>query len=472
MRTDVTFDYANLLSEAVGPEEGVTERELNGVVQDCRRYHQELERERRAGDLGFIQLPYDTAEVEVIRAAAHKLAGRCENFVVLGIGGSALGNIMLQDALRPPFYNLLPRVRRGGPRLFVLDNVDPTKLAALLDLIDLEETVFNVITKSGSTAETMAQFLIVAGELRRRLSDRYREQVVVTTDPERGPLRAIATSEQLPSLPIPPTVGGRFSVLSSVGLLSAAVTGVDVEALLAGAQAMDHRASEPDLRRNPAYLFAALHYLLYQKGKHLHVMMPYVDGLASFADWFRQLWAESLGKERSGCPSADGRGERVSVGPTPIKGLGVTDQHAQLQLYVEGPADKVFTFVAVEEFERDLVIPDAFPQAEALSYLPGHSLGELLQSERRATTLVLTERHRPNSTLTLPRLNPHALGQLIHLFAVATAFSGKLYRINPFDQPGVEAGKEATYALMGRSGYEALRREIEGKLASGTTHLL
>jgi len=466
MRTDVTFDYTNLLAEAVGPEEGVTGPELEGVAEDCRRYHQELERERQAGDLGFIQLPYDTAEVEAIRSAAEELRGRCENFVVLGIGGSALGNIMLLEALCPPLYNLLPRSRRGGPRLFVLDNVDPTKLASLLDLVDLEETVFNVITKSGSTAETLAQFLIVAGELRRRLSDRYREQVVVTTDPERGPLRAIATSEQLPSLAIPPTVGGRFSVLSSVGLLSAAVTGVDVEALLAGAQAMDRRASEADLRRNPAYLFAALHYLLYQKGKHLHVMMPYVDGLASFADWFRQLWAESLGKERSLA------GARVSVGPTPIKGLGVTDQHAQLQLYVEGPADKVFTFVAVEEFERDLVIPDAFPQAEALSYLPGHSLGELLQNERRATTLVLTEKRRPNSTLTLPRLNPHTLGQLIHLFAVATAFSGKLYGVNPFDQPGVEASKEATYALMGRSGYEALRREIERKLASGSPHVL
>lgn len=466
MTTEVTFDYTNMLEEAVGPEDGVTFLELDDLADEAYRCHEQLQEERRSGKLEFARLPYDTAQLHAVQAVAEELRGACENFVVIGIGGSALGNIMLQAALRHPFYNLLPPEHRGGPRLFVLDNVDPTRLAGLLDLIDLEKTVFNVITKSGTTAETMAQFLVVAYQLRKRLGERCREQVVVTTDPERGPLREFARREGFRSFPIPAGVGGRFSVLSAVGLLSAAVTGVDIEALLAGAQAMDRRCSEPGLTKNPAYLYAALHYLLYRKGKRLHVMMPYADGLACFADWFRQLWAESLGKRLSLT------GDEVRIGPTPVKALGATDQHSQLQLYLEGPDDKVFTFLAVERFERDLPIPEAFPEAAPLGYLTGHSLAQLLDAERRATALVLTRNERPNCTFHLPRLDPYSVGQLIFLFELATAFSGKLYHINPFDQPAVEQSKEAAYALLGRKGYEALRREIEEQLASGTSHIL
>ncbi len=466
MQRDVTFDYTNMLEEVAGAEDGVTFLELDDLAEESYRYHEQLQSERQSGQLDFLHLPYNTAQMHAVQSAAEELRERCANFVVIGIGGSALGNVMLHGALRPPFYNLLPRQERRGPRLFVLDNVDPTRLAALLDVIDIEETVFNVITKSGTTAETMAQFLVVAYELRKRLGERCSEQVVVITDPEHGPLRAFAQEEHFRSFPVPPGVGGRFSVLSPVGLLSAAVTGIDVEALLAGAQAMDRRCSEPSLTKNTAYLYAALHYILYRKGKRLHVMMPYADGLAHFADWFGQLWAESLGK------SLSLTGERVTVGPTPVKALGATDQHSQLQLYVEGPDNKVFTFLAVEHLERDLTIPDAFPEAAPLRYLTGHTLAELLKNERLATALVLAENHRPNSTLTLPRLDPYSLGQLILFFQMATAFSGKLYRINPFDEPGGKASKDATYALMGREGYEALREEIENRLAAGTTHLL
>ena len=466
MHRDVTFDYTNLLEEVAGPEDGVTPLELDGLAEDSYRYHEQLQEERRTGKLDFLHLPYNTAQMHAVEALADELRQQCTNFVIIGIGGSALGNTMLQGALHPPFYNLLPRQERGGPRLFVLDNVDPTRLAALLDLIDIEETVFNVITKSGTTAETMAQSLIVAYELRKRLGERWREQVVVTTDPEHGPLRAFAREENCRSFPIPPGVGGRFSVLSPVGLLSAAVTGIDVEALLTGAQAMERRCSEPGLTENLAYLYAALHYLLYRKGKCIHVMMPYADGLADFADWFRQLWAESLGKRLSLS------GEPVSVGPTPVKAVGATDQHSQLQLYVDGPDNKVFTFLAVEHLARDLTIPDAFSETGPVSYLVGHSLGELLNHERAATALLLADNDRPNSTITLPRLDAHALGQLILFFQLATAFSGKLYRVDPFDQPGVEAGKQATYALLGRKGYEQLRRDIQKRLSSGPAHVL
>jgi len=466
MSNDVTLDYTNMLEESVGPADGVTTLELDDLAEQSYHYHEELQNERREGKLSFLELPYDTAQVHAVMSTAEQLRDQCENFVVLGIGGSALGNIMLQGALRHPYFNLLPREKRTGPRLFVMDNVDPNRLSALMDVVDLEETVFNVITKSGTTSETMAQFLVVACELHKRLGDSWEDHVVVTTDPARGPLRDFAQQEHFRSFPIPPGVGGRYSVLSAVGLLSAAMTGIDIESLLEGARHMDQRCTEPSLTKNPAYLHAALHYLLYRKGKRLHVMMPYCDALASFADWFRQLWAESLGKRLST------EGSVVMVGPTPIKALGTTDQHSQLQLYVEGPADKAFTFMAADKLEHDLHIPERFPEAVPLDYLTGHSLGELLDSERVATALVLTENNRPNCTVNLPEVNPHAVGQLIILFELSAVFSGKLYHINPFDQPGVEASKEATYALMGREGFEDLREHIRKKLDSGTSHVL
>jgi glucose-6-phosphate isomerase len=373
----------------------------------------------------------------------------------------------LHSALAHPYYNLLHRNRRRGPRLFVLDNVDPDQLTAFLDSFDPATSVFNVISKSGGTAETAAQYLIIRDMLRERLGQAYRDHIVVITDPQKGSLRAIAKMQGYQTFDVPPGVGGRFCVFTPVGLLAAAVAGIDIHDLLAGAAAMDERSQTDDLRRNPALLNAALHYLLdVKKGKHISVMMPYSSALWDVADWYRQLWAESLGKKYSLS------GKVVHVGQTPVKALGVTDQHSQVQLYVEGPFDKVFTFLAVKEFHTTLEIPKRMKNVEGMGYLAGHTINELMESERLGTEIAITEAGRPNCTITLPRVSPHAVGQLLYMLEVQTAFAGKFYQINPFDQPGVEAGKIAAFALLGRAGYEEQQRKIKSRFAKSRKYIL
>ena len=458
----IVYDYNNLMAEGLGSaEHGVTEAELKALAPLAAKYAREIAKERKAGKLEFMSLPTRTAVADQVSRAAGELRDRFENCVVLGIGGSALGCKALFTALAHPFHNLLHRNRRGAPRLFVLDNVDPGQFAIFLETFDPTTTVFNVISKSGNTVETAAQYLIVRDMLMERLGASYHNHVVVTTDPEKGPLRAIATMQKYRTFDVPPGVGGRFSVLTPVGLWAAAMVNIDIHALLAGAAAMDARMQTDDLRRNPALLNAALHYLLdTKKGKHISVMMPYSSALWDVADWYRQLWAESLGKKYS----LDGR--VVHTGQTPVKALGTTDQHSQVQLYVEGPADKVFTFLAVKEFQKTLEIPKGMKQVEGIGYLAGGTMNELMEAERLGTEIALTEAGRPNCTITLPRVSAHALGQLLYMLEVQTAFAGKFYRINPFDQPGVEAGKAAAFALLGRSGYEEQRRKIESRRKS------
>ena len=400
----------------------------------------------------FFDLPYQKGVVTDIKKTADEIAARCDNFVVLGIGGSALGNMALHNALNHPYYNLLPKSqRKGRPRLFVLDNIDPMMIERLGDIIDLKKTVFNVISKSGSTAETMSQFLLFRDRLIRAVGKkRFAEHIIATTDAEKGILRPIAEKEGYKTFTVPDGVGGRFSVMSAVGLLSAAVTGIDIRSLLAGARDMDRELkASHSVEKNHALRAAALLYLMQQKhNRTITVMMPYANGLYSVADWFRQLWAESLGKNRT----LDGR--KVSVGLTPVKSLGATDQHSQVQLYNEGPDDKVYIFIRVEKFDAAVKIPRGFSTLEGLGYLGGHTFNELLDIEQKATEVAIAKNGHPSYTITMPRVDPYNVGQLLYLFEVQTAYMGGLYNINAFDQPGVEQGKHFAYGLMGRAGYE------------------
>jgi glucose-6-phosphate isomerase len=452
----IQLDFNNMMAEVVGPAHGLTEAELAEVSRRGPAHVAELGARRAAGELAWMDLPYAHDAAAQVRAAADELRDRFENLVVLGIGGSALGLIAVQRALNPAEYNLLPRARRGGPRLFVCDNIDPDAFDRVLAECPPEQTLYNVITKSGTTAETLAQLAVVWSRLEERLGAAARDHVVATTSARTGLLRAFATAHRLRSFVIPEGVGGRFSVLSPVGTFAAAMCGIDVEALLSGAARADERTRSGDLFANPALAGAAIQYLAdTRKGKHIAVMMPYAAALDMVSDWFRQLWAESLGKR------FNLEGRLVSVGQTPVKALGVTDQHSQVQLYTEGPNDKTFTFIAVTRFERDVAMPPAERVAQGMKYLGGKTIGQLFDAERRATQMALTDAGRPNATITLPAINAFTLGQLLYILQVQTALAGQLYNINPFDQPGVERGKLITRALMGDGSLAALLSEIQ-----------
>jgi glucose-6-phosphate isomerase len=430
---------------------GVAPDALTGAQAAFAAAHASVSARHASGELGFFDLPrHRPLAVQVLEFAA-SVRGRYRDVVLLGIGGSALGPIALRNALRPPQWNALPDDARDGlPRLHMLDNVDPVTIAAILERVQLPETLFLVVSKSGGTAETMAQYLIVRARLE-AAGLPLAQHLVFVTDPQKGALRPIATAEGLPALDIPANVGGRFSVLSPVGTLPAALIGIDIEALLAGAGDMVDRCASPELARNPAGIFATLQWLAdTTAGKRVHVLMPYADPLRDMASWFVQLWAESLGKVRAA-------GDHV--GPTPVPALGATDQHSQVQLFMEGPLDKTVTFLAVGTPQRDLTIPGAHAEVPDLAYLGGHTLWELLNTERLATAGALATRGRPSMTLTMPQVDPWHLGALMMLFEIATAYAGALYGVNAFDQPGVELGKRYTYGMMGRPGFAEARDE-------------
>jgi len=407
-----------------------------------------LKNKRAAGELPFYDLPYQ--DIADITGYAAEIKGKFKNLVVLGIGGSALGLIALNSSLRSPYRDAVL-----DPELYVLDNIDPERLYRVMQKLDPAETLVNVITKSGSTAETMASFLIFRKWLIDGVGENgYRDRLVVTTAGDSGPLRQIADQEGLASFEVPEGVGGRFSVLTPVGLLPAALIGIDIKALLAGAAAMDIRLLNSSLLKNPAYLGAVMHYLAYLSGRCISVMFAYGDRLLDLADWYRQLWAESLGKRN------DLDGTVVNVGPTPVKALGVTDQHSQVQLYKEGPDDKVYTFLKVANFKNTIEIPRAFEGNEALSYLGGHTVNELFNAEERATEVALGREKRPLTAITFSKATPDEVGEFFYFFEVQTVAIGALFGIDPLNQPGVEEGKNFAYGLLGRSGFEDKKKEF------------
>lgn len=450
MNDRLFLDYNRMLTPVTGPR-AIDPAALDDLADRFHDVHADVERRRSAGQLEFYNLPYETEVVEHIRTFAEGLGQAFHTVVVLGIGGSALGTIALQNALLRPRWNELTDDERDYfPRLYVLDNVDPATIGPLLERLDPRGTLFNVVSKSGATAETMAQYMVVREHLRAALDDGYRGHLLFTTDPEKGVLRRIAEQESIATLPVPPGVGGRFSVLSAVSLLPAALAGVDIDALLAGAADMDERCRTDVLLDNPAAVFAALQYLAdTRRGAPVHVMMAYGDRLFGMADWFRQMWAESLGKQ------VDRGGQEVNRGPTPVKALGATDQHSQVQLYIEGPFDKTITFLSARDAGPDLAIPRIHEDVEELAYLGGRTMGELLDAERQATSAALASRGRMNMTIELPRVDANGIGQLFMMLQIATIYAGALYDVDPLDQPGVELGKQLTYAIMGRVGHDS-----------------
>lgn len=447
----IRIDMNNMMQDMIG-EKGITEADINALPIATAT---EAMRQKR-NQMKWRELPHNQEKVvEEIEKCAKDIQKDFDNFVVLGIGGSALGPIAVHQALCHPRYNELPSFMRKTPKLYVEDNIDPERMEALLDVIDVQRTMFNVITKSGGTSETMSQLLIITDILHRQLGDDISTHLIATTDKEKGNLIKIAKIENLKTFIVPDGVGGRFSELCPVGLLAAAVCGIDIRELLAGAAYMDELCSCDELWKNPAYIFAAMQVASMNKGCNIHVMMPYADSLKYISDWYAQLWAESLGKRY------DNNGREIYAGQTPVKALGVTDQHSQVQLYTEGPFDKVITFIGVDKYRTSTAIPDGYLDIKDVSFLCGHTQNELIHAEQRATQYAVMKSGHLSNTITLPQVNAFTIGELLYLFEVMTAFAGELLNLNAFDQPGVEEGKNATYALLGKPGYDEKRAELE-----------
>lgn len=456
------LNYRNVHSNMIGDENGLNiEAEFEKYSDQITKIIAELNsRKDKPGQwLQWMNLGYSEETVWYVKEYADMVKGKFDNVLVLGIGGSALGGLAVTEALLKPYWNLLTAEQRDNlPRIFFMDNVDPDQINGLLDFLDLKKTLVNVITKSGSTAETMATYMIIKDRLEIELGENYRKNIVATTDKEIGILRQLSNQEGYKAFVVPDDVGGRFSVFSAVGLLPFALVGLDVDKIVQGVKDMDLFLKNTDIKRNIAAQNALIHYLMdTQKGKNLTVMMPYSSRLKYISDWFVQLWAESLGKE------IDKDGNKVNIGPTPIKALGVTDQHSQIQLYNEGPNDKVINFIRVKEFDTTLDIPEIF-QYTGIGYLGGKSVNDLLNAEADATKVALTDYQRPNVTITIPKISEYYLAQLLYMLEVQTAIAGELYNIDAFNQPGVEQAKNYTYALMGRIGYEESAKELKEKM--------
>lgn len=456
MRVTVDFNY--MMQKSLG-KYGIKDSELRSIKDMAEDAFNYVATNRGRDDIfmGWTELPYNQDEIVAdILQTAKEVRKKFKYFVVLGIGGSALGPIMAFNALKHLHYNELPQKERGGPKFYVEDNVDPVRMQALLDVIEPEKTCFNVISKSGATSETMTQYLIIADILKKK-GVNLPDNMIFTTDAGKGNLIKIdkAFGGAFKKYVLPDGVGGRFSELCPVGLLPAAVLGIDIKGMLAGAAYMDGLCSKPSISKNPALACAVLQYITMNQGKNINVLMPYSDNLKLMADWYCQLWAESLGK------AVDYKGKAVNAGTTPVKSLGVTDQHSQVQLYIEGPYDKVITFISVEKYGCEMPIAHGCEDIPDVGFLGGHTMQELIQAENKATAYALMRAGRMNYTIKMPEVNEFTLGQLMYMLELQTAYTGALLNINTFNQPGVENGKKATFALLGKKGYEAQKEEMD-----------
>ncbi len=446
----IEFDHTNLLAEMIGEKNGLTRAEIRDASGRTAEALSGVKRLSESGVVGFPHLPFQAAVASEVLKFARDVRGSFDTICLVGIGGSALGAWALDCGIRGP-HPVQKAFSTKNARLVVLDNVDPAFIGDALDSMNPKKTFVVVTAKSGSTAETVSTFLIVRDWLKRKVGRKFYRRVAAVTTLGKGDLHALAEREGYREFGIPPNVGGRFSVLSPVGMLPAALTGLDVRRIFKGAMSITHECWQEDLRRNLALRAAFLHWLVWTlKDKPIQVAFPYSNRLWGTAFWFRQLWAESLGKARTR------GGVQTNQGQTPVAALGATDQHSQVQLYIEGPDDKVFTFWAVSRYPNVKIAKAGF-HLEAFDYLEGQTLAKLIDAERRSTAAALVEMGRPNCAFTLERVDEEHLGAFLQLMEFETAFAGELLDINAFDQEGVELGKRFTSGLMGRAGFEDYR---------------
>ena len=447
--THVRFDYSKAL-----PFFG--EHEITYLQDAVKVAHHSLHEQTGAGSdyLGWIDLPsnYDKEEFLRIQKAAEKIKNDSDVLIVIGIGGSYLGARAAIEMLQHSFYNALPKEKRKTPQvLFAGNNISSSYMKDLMDLLDGKDWSINVISKSGTTTEPALAFRI----FRKMLEEKYgaeeaRKRIYATTDKARGALKTLATEEGYESFIIPDDVGGRYSVLTAVGLLPIAVSGANIEDMMSGAAQAREDFSKSELQENAAYQYAAVRNVLYNKGKTIEMLINYEPGLQYFAEWWKQLFGESEGKDQKGI--------------FPSSANFSTDLHSLGQYVQEGRRDLFETVIKVEEARHELTIEKAENDLDGLNYLAGETVDFVNNKAFEGTMLAHTDGGVPNLIVSIPKMDAYTFGYLVYFFEKACAMSGYLLGVNPFDQPGVEAYKVNMFALLGKPGFEEKKAELEKRL--------
>ena len=404
--------------------------------------------------VGWVDLPmnYDKEEFARIKTAAARIQADSDVLVVIGIGGSYLGARAAIEALRHPFYNQLPKAKRGTPEIyFAGKDISPVYLSSLLELLEGKEVSVNVISKSGTTTEPALAFRIFREYMEKRYGkEGARKRIYATTDKARGALRTLADAEGYETFVIPDDVGGRYSVLTAVGLLPIAVSGADIDQLMLGAADAAKAYNNPDLATNPCYQYAAARNALYRKGKTVELFVNYEPALRYTAEWWKQLYGESEGKDNKG------------IFPASVEFS--TDLHSMGQYVQEGLRMLMETVVTVEKPKTDITIGEEASNLDGLNFLAGQTMDFVNRKAFEGTLLAHTDGGVPNLVVTIPEINEYNYGQLIYFFEKACGVSGYMLGVNPFDQPGVEAYKKNMFALLGKPGFEAQKAELEKRL--------
>ncbi len=447
--THVRFDYSKAL-------QFFGEHEVTYLRDFIKLAHHSLHEQTGAGNdfLGWIDLPanYDKEEFARIQKSAEKIKQDSDVLLVVGIGGSYLGARAAIEMLNHSFYNALPKEKRETPQvIFVGNNISSTYMRDVMDLLDGKDFSINVISKSGTTTEPAIAFRI----FRKLLEEKYgvegaRGRIYATTDKARGALKTLATEEGYESFIIPDDVGGRYSVLTAVGLLPIAASGADIEAMMKGAAQAREDFGKSELEENLAYQYAAVRNVLYNKGKTIEMLINYEPGLQYFSEWWKQLFGESEGKDQKGI--------------FPASANFSTDLHSLGQYVQEGRRDLFETIIKVDKPRHELTIEAADSDLDGLNYLAGQTVDFVNNKAFEGTMLAHTDGGVPNLIVSIPAMDEYTFGYLAYFFEKACAISGYLLGVNPFDQPGVEAYKVNMFALLGKPGFEEKKAELEKRL--------
>ncbi|WP_428911184.1 glucose-6-phosphate isomerase [Niallia sp. Krafla_26] len=447
--THIQFDYSKALPF-------FSEHEITYFQDAVKVAHHSLHEQTGAGSdfLGWIDLPvnYDKEEFSRIQKAAEKIKNDSDVLLVIGIGGSYLGARAAIEALQHSFFNVLPKEKRKAPQIiFTGNNISSSYMHDIIDLLEGKDFSINVISKSGTTTEPAIAFRL----FRKLLEEKYGKEealkrTYVTTDKARGALKTVADEEGMETFVIPDDVGGRFSVLTAVGLLPIAASGLDIEAMMKGAAAARDDFSSSELKENTAYQYAAVRNILYNKGKTVEMLINYEPALQYFAEWWKQLFGESEGKDQKGI--------------YPSSANFSTDLHSLGQYVQEGRRILFETVIKVDKPKHELTINEIEKDLDGLNYLAGKSIDFVNNKAFEGTLLAHTDGGVPNLIVTIPQLDEYTFGYLVYFFEKACAMSGYLLGVNPFDQPGVEAYKVNMFALLGKPGFEEKKAELEKRL--------